>query len=106
MSVGWGKPYPLRLSGPPVTLPPFQDLVTSLALRLIHGLEYRLLNATFEGYNLTLQTSTIQTLAFKLGCDFAGLSLHSHALDRVPQVRDGQDTGGGQGLYPRNPAGT
>lgn len=100
-----GKALPLMLSGPPATPPPFQDLVTSLALRLIHGLVHRLLNATFKGYNLTCQTHTIQTLAFKLGCDFAGLSLDSDALDRVPQVRDGQDMGGGRGLHPRNPSG-
>ncbi|XP_019522371.1 PREDICTED: adhesion G-protein coupled receptor G5 [Hipposideros armiger] len=53
----------------------------------IHGLECRLLNATFKGNNLTLQTSTIQTLVFKLGCDFAGLSLNSEALEPVPQAR-------------------
>ncbi|XP_059523931.1 adhesion G-protein coupled receptor G5 [Myotis daubentonii] len=53
---------------------------------LVHGLEYSLLNATFQGSNLTLQTSTIQTLALKLACDFAGLSLYSDALDRVPQA--------------------
>ncbi|KAK1330674.1 hypothetical protein QTO34_010874 [Cnephaeus nilssonii] len=56
---------------------------------LIHGLVHRLLNATFKGYNLTCQTHTIQTLAFKLGCDFAGLSLDSDALDRVPQAQAG-----------------
>ncbi|KAM5208361.1 adhesion G-protein coupled receptor G5 isoform 1-T1 [Hipposideros larvatus] len=53
----------------------------------IRGLECRLLNATFKGNNLTLQTSTIQTLVFKLGCDFAGLSLNSEALEPVPQAR-------------------
>ncbi|XP_074172118.1 adhesion G-protein coupled receptor G5 [Rhinolophus sinicus] len=52
----------------------------------IHGLENRLLNASFQGSNLTLQTSTIQTLVFKLGCDFAGLSLNSAALKPVPQA--------------------
>lgn len=51
----------------------------------IHGLENRLLNASFPGSNLTLQTSTIQTLVFKLGCDFAGLSLNSAALKPIPQ---------------------
>ncbi|KAB1251108.1 Adhesion G-protein coupled receptor G5 [Camelus dromedarius] len=61
-------------------------LVISLAFRLIHGLECRLLNASFGGHNLTLQTNTIQTLAFKLGCDFTGLSLSSAALGRVPQA--------------------
>nr|XP_031536499.1 adhesion G-protein coupled receptor G5 isoform X1 [Vicugna pacos]XP_031536500.1 adhesion G-protein coupled receptor G5 isoform X1 [Vicugna pacos] len=59
--------------------------LTSFA-ELIHGLECRLLNASFRGHNLTLQTNTIQTLAFKLGCDFTGLSLSSAALGRVPQA--------------------
>lgn len=93
----WGKPYPLMLPGPPVTLSPFQGLVPSLALRLVHGLVHRLLNATFEGYNLTLHTRTVQMLAFKLGCDFAGLSLDSDAMDRAPQVRGGQDMVSGVG---------
>ncbi|XP_030877100.1 adhesion G-protein coupled receptor G5 isoform X4 [Leptonychotes weddellii] len=53
---------------------------------LIRGLEYRLLNASFGGSNLTLQTPTIQSLIFKLGCNFAGLSLSSTTLERVPQV--------------------
>ncbi|KAF5919670.1 hypothetical protein HPG69_000271 [Diceros bicornis minor] len=52
----------------------------------IHGLEWSLLNTSFGGRNLTLQTRTIQSLAFKLGCDFAGLSLSSAALERVPQT--------------------
>ncbi|XP_070468048.1 adhesion G-protein coupled receptor G5 isoform X3 [Equus przewalskii] len=51
----------------------------------IHGLEQRLLNATFGGHNLTLQTRTIQSLAFRLGCDFAGLSLSSSIMEWVPQ---------------------
>nr|XP_044617419.1 adhesion G-protein coupled receptor G5 isoform X2 [Equus asinus] len=51
----------------------------------IHGLEQRLLNATFGGHNLTLQTRTIQSLAFRLGCDFAGLSLSSSTMEWVPQ---------------------
>ncbi|EPY84742.1 hypothetical protein CB1_000445014 [Camelus ferus] len=63
--------------------------LTSFA-ELIHGLECRLLNASFGGHNLTLQTNTIQTLAFKLGCDFTGLSLSSAALGRVPQVPEGR----------------
>ncbi|XP_046539045.1 adhesion G-protein coupled receptor G5 isoform X1 [Equus quagga] len=53
----------------------------------IHGLEQRLLNATFGGHNLTLQTRTIQSLAFRLGCDFAGLSLSSSTMEWVPQTR-------------------
>ncbi|XP_057349218.1 adhesion G-protein coupled receptor G5-like [Manis pentadactyla] len=56
---------------------------------LMRGLEWRLLNASFPGYNLTLQTHTIQTLAFKLGCDFPGLSLSSTTLRPMPQVRAG-----------------
>ncbi|XP_004395890.1 PREDICTED: probable G-protein coupled receptor 114 [Odobenus rosmarus divergens] len=62
---------------------------TSLA-NLIRGLECKLLNASFGGSNLTLQTPTIQSLIFKLGCDFAGLSLSSATMKRVPQVRGGQ----------------
>ncbi|XP_036297134.1 adhesion G-protein coupled receptor G5 [Pipistrellus kuhlii] len=53
---------------------------------LVHGLEDRLLNASFEDSSLIVQTHTIQSLAFKLGCDFAGLSVDSDALDRVPQT--------------------
>ncbi|KAI5934566.1 Adhesion G-protein coupled receptor G5 [Manis javanica] len=56
---------------------------------LMRGLEWRLLNASFPGYNLTLQTHTIHTLAFKLGCDFPGLSLSSTSLKPMPQVRAG-----------------
>ncbi|XP_077919208.1 adhesion G-protein coupled receptor G5 isoform X5 [Halichoerus grypus] len=59
---------------------------SSLALSLIRGLECRLLNASFGGSNLTLQTPTIQSLIFKLGCNFAGLSLSSATKERVPQV--------------------
>ncbi|XP_057568866.1 adhesion G-protein coupled receptor G5 [Hippopotamus amphibius kiboko] len=54
---------------------------------LIHGLELSLLNASFRGHNLTLQTPTIQTLAFKLGCNFSGLSVNSAALEQVPQAQ-------------------
>uniref|UniRef100_A0A8D1UCG4 Adhesion G-protein coupled receptor G5 n=1 Tax=Sus scrofa TaxID=9823 RepID=A0A8D1UCG4_PIG len=53
----------------------------------IHGLEWRLLNVSFGGHNLTLKTHTIQTLAFKLGCNFTGLSLSSDTLERVPQAQ-------------------
>uniref|UniRef100_A0A8C6B696 Adhesion G protein-coupled receptor G5 n=1 Tax=Monodon monoceros TaxID=40151 RepID=A0A8C6B696_MONMO len=60
--------------------------LTSFA-ELIHGLESRLLNASFGGHNLTLRTHTIQTLAFKLGCNFTGLSLRSAALQQVPQAQ-------------------
>ncbi|KAK2085125.1 Adhesion G-protein coupled receptor G5 [Saguinus oedipus] len=46
-----------------------------------------LLNTSFPGHNLTLQTATIQSLAFKLSCDFSGLSLTSAAVKRVSQAR-------------------
>ncbi|XP_060506666.1 adhesion G-protein coupled receptor G5 isoform X1 [Panthera onca] len=59
--------------------------VTSLR-GLIRGLECSLLNTSFGGKNLTLQTHSIQTLAFKLGCDFTGLALSSATLERVPQA--------------------
>lgn len=62
----------------------------SLTFSLVHGLESELLNASFSGHNLTLQTRSIQALAFKLNCNFAGLSLSSAALEKVPQVRDAQ----------------
>nr|XP_054311003.1 adhesion G-protein coupled receptor G5 isoform X2 [Pongo pygmaeus] len=55
--------------------------------RQLYHLEQMLLNTSFPGYNLTLQTPTIQSLAFKLSCDFSGLSLTSATLKRVPQVR-------------------
>lgn len=83
------------MSGALLAPPPLRALVISLPLRLIHGLEGSLLNASFQGCNLTFQTSTIQTLAFKLGCDFAGLSLDSEALRPVPQVRGNQGVGVG-----------
>lgn len=73
----------------PQALP--QTLVNSLALSLIRDLECSLLNASFGGSNLTLQTPNIQALIFKLGCNFAGLSLNSTTMKRVPQVRGGQD---------------
>ncbi|KAJ8782630.1 hypothetical protein J1605_000609, partial [Eschrichtius robustus] len=60
--------------------------LTSFA-ELIHGLESRLLNASFGGHNLTLRTHTIQTLAFKLGCNFTGLSVRRAALEQVPQAQ-------------------
>ncbi|XP_021787730.2 adhesion G-protein coupled receptor G5 isoform X6 [Papio anubis] len=53
----------------------------------LHQLEQMLLNTSFPGYNLTLQTPTIQSLAFKLSCNFSGLSLSSATLKRVPQAR-------------------
>uniref|UniRef100_A0A2K5VQP4 Adhesion G-protein coupled receptor G5 n=1 Tax=Macaca fascicularis TaxID=9541 RepID=A0A2K5VQP4_MACFA len=56
-------------------------------LRQLHQLEQMLLNTSFPGYNLTLQTPAIQSLAFKLSCNFSGLSLSSATLKRVPQAR-------------------
>lgn len=74
-------------------LHPDTSLWPSLGFSFIHGLEWRLLNVSFGGHNLTLKTHTIQTLAFKLGCNFTGLSLSSDTLERVPQVRGGQGWG-------------
>ncbi|XP_038168718.1 adhesion G-protein coupled receptor G5 isoform X2 [Arvicola amphibius] len=54
--------------------------------RHIHHLEQMLLNASFCGHNLTLQTNAIQSLVFKLGCSFPGLSLSSTTLPNVPQA--------------------
>nr|XP_048288129.1 adhesion G-protein coupled receptor G5 isoform X2 [Myodes glareolus] len=54
--------------------------------RHIHHLEQKLLNASFCGHNLTLQTNAIQSLIFKLGCSFPGLSLSSATLPSVPQA--------------------
>ncbi|XP_070244470.1 adhesion G-protein coupled receptor G5 isoform X2 [Bos mutus] len=61
--------------------------ISTSSAELIHGLELRLLNASFGGHNLTLQTQIIQALAFKLNCNFSGLSLSSAALEKVPQAR-------------------
>ncbi|XP_006897205.1 PREDICTED: probable G-protein coupled receptor 114 [Elephantulus edwardii] len=57
--------------------------------RYIRQLEETLLNVTFEGCNLTEQSSQaiIQSLAFKLNCDFAGLSLNSATFRQAPQAR-------------------
>lgn len=88
-----GEPCPPTLSGAPLTPAATLALAISLTLRFIHGLEQRLLNATFGGHNLTLQTRTIQSLAFRLGCDFAGLSLSSSTMEWVPQVRGGPGAG-------------
>ncbi|XP_075851786.1 adhesion G-protein coupled receptor G5 [Microcebus murinus] len=53
----------------------------------VHVLEQMLLNASLGGPNLTLRTRSIQSLAFQLGCDFAGLSLGSAAaLKPLPQA--------------------
>ena len=100
-----GGPALIGCLGPLLPPRPLQTLASSLTLRLIRGLECSLLNTSFEGKNLTLQTHSIQTLAFKLGCDFTGLALSSATLERVPQVRGGQEMEGSQGLDPRNPPG-
>lgn len=90
---GRGGPGPPGHLEPPAARPALQALAISLAFRLMRGLEWRLLNASFPGYNLTLQTHTIQTLAFKLGCDFPGLSLSSTTLRPMPQVRGSRGWG-------------
>lgn len=66
--------------------PRFAPLATCLDLRQVQDLEQMLLNASFLGHNLTLQTTTIQSLVFKLNCDFAGLSLSSATSGQVHQV--------------------
>lgn len=96
----WGKPYPPRLSGPSLPLPHSRS-----APMLIHGLEQRLLNASFDTYSFTLQSETIQALAFNLNCSFAGLSLSSDALEWAPQVRGGREMESGPCPHPRNPPG-
>ncbi|MEJ1276179.1 adhesion G protein-coupled receptor G5 [Cricetulus griseus] len=53
--------------------------------RNIHQLEQMLLNTSFFGHNLTLQTNSIQSLVFKLDCDFSGLSLSSATMANVSQ---------------------
>ncbi|GAB1293501.1 Adhesion G-protein coupled receptor G5 [Apodemus speciosus] len=65
-----------------------QPLGRSLSSRVrhIHHLEETLLNASFHGHNLTLQTKSIQSMVFKLSCDFPGLSLTSATLTNVSQA--------------------
>nr|XP_051702768.1 LOW QUALITY PROTEIN: adhesion G-protein coupled receptor G5 [Oryctolagus cuniculus] len=53
------------------------------AAQHVHRLEQMLLNASFQGHNLTVQTSTIQALVFRLGCNFTGLSLGSATPEQV-----------------------
>ncbi|KAM5262839.1 LOW QUALITY PROTEIN: adhesion G-protein coupled receptor G5 [Ctenodactylus gundi] len=55
----------------------------------VQGLEQMLLNTSFPEDKLVLHTDTIQSMVFKLGCDFAGLSLSSATMEQVPQVRGG-----------------
>lgn len=92
--MGVEGPTPRLSPAPPPLLP---------SPRHIHHLEQMLLNASFCGHNLTLQTNAIQSLVFKLGCSFPGLSLSSATLPNVPQVRgsQGRPTGAyGQDLPP------
>uniref|UniRef100_A0A8C6R171 Adhesion G-protein coupled receptor G5 n=1 Tax=Nannospalax galili TaxID=1026970 RepID=A0A8C6R171_NANGA len=58
----------------------------SSSIGYIRRLEQMLLNSTFNGHNLTLQTNFIQSLVFKLGCNFPGFSLTSATLEPVPQA--------------------
>ncbi|XP_029780991.1 adhesion G-protein coupled receptor G5 isoform X3 [Suricata suricatta] len=67
---------------------------------LIRTLEDSLLNTSFEGKNLTLKTHSIQTLVFKLSCNFPGLTLSSAALEQASQVRGGQEMESSQGPHP------
>lgn len=93
--VGVEGPTPRLSPAPPPLLP---------SPRYIHLLEQMLLNASFCGHNLTLQTDAIQSLVFKLGCSFPGLSLSSATLPNVPQVRGNQGSPAGaygQDLPPR-----
>lgn len=87
---GWGGPALPGCLELPLTLTPLwalASLAVSLGCSQLHQLEQMLLNTSFPGYNLTLQTPAIQSLAFKLSCNFSGLSLSSATLKRVPQVR-------------------
>ncbi|XP_048210771.1 adhesion G-protein coupled receptor G5 isoform X2 [Perognathus longimembris pacificus] len=59
----------------------------SIHMGHIHRLEQQLLNASFPGHNLTLQTRSIQSMVFKLACNFTGLSLSSATLKQGPQPR-------------------
>lgn len=67
--------------------PPLGCLQLLPISRHIHHLEQMLFNASFCGRNLTLQTNSIQSLVFKLSCEFPGLSLSSAALTNVSKVR-------------------
>ncbi|XP_004626107.1 adhesion G-protein coupled receptor G5 [Octodon degus] len=50
-------------------------------------LEQELLNASFHEHTLNLHTKTIQSLVFKLRCNFTGLSLNSGTLEQGPQAQ-------------------
>uniref|UniRef100_A0A8C5L9V7 Adhesion G-protein coupled receptor G5 n=1 Tax=Jaculus jaculus TaxID=51337 RepID=A0A8C5L9V7_JACJA len=75
-----GRPHPLGCLEFPLT-----PLLSSL--KKVHHLEQMLLNTSFCGHNLTLQTRSIQSLVFKLTCDFPGLSLSSSMLEHSHQAR-------------------
>lgn len=87
-------PALLGCQGPLQPPSPPRTQVSSLALSIIRDLENSLLNASFRGNNLTLQTRSIQSLIFKLGCGFAGLSLNSTTMEEYSKVRG---RGGGLG---------
>ncbi|XP_012586047.1 PREDICTED: probable G-protein coupled receptor 114 [Condylura cristata] len=55
--------------------------------RLIQGLENSLLSLNFSASNVSLMTDNIHSLAFKLNCAFAGLSLSSTAQKHTSQAR-------------------
>lgn len=79
----------MGVGGPNPRLSPAPPLLLS-SPRNIHQLEQMLLNTSFFGHNLTLQTNSIQSLVFKLDCDFSGLSLSSATMANVSQVRGSQ----------------
>ncbi|XP_072492822.1 adhesion G-protein coupled receptor G5 isoform X2 [Notamacropus eugenii] len=51
--------------------------------RLIHSLEDRLREVNFSSVNVTLQTDKIQSLVFKLTCDFPGLTINSSHVEKA-----------------------
>ncbi|XP_027713740.1 adhesion G-protein coupled receptor G5 isoform X2 [Vombatus ursinus] len=51
--------------------------------RLIHSLEAKLKNVNFSSVNVTLQTNNIQSLIFKLTCDFPGLTISNSYLKKA-----------------------
>ncbi|ELW66198.1 putative G-protein coupled receptor 114, partial [Tupaia chinensis] len=58
----------------------------SLVLQ-VRALEQKLLKADFQGPRLTLRTDIIQSLVFKLDCNFTGLSLSSDSLEQNPKAQ-------------------
>lgn len=53
----------------------------------VRALEQKLLKADFQGPRLTLRTDIIQSLVFKLDCNFTGLSLSSDSLEQNPKAQ-------------------